>query len=269
MESVMVSPAGIVLGQMNPLEEVVARELFTVWGITVSNHMFMVALAAVLLVVVLPLAVKGKGLVRRGFGNLIETVCVFIREEMVRPFLGDKTDRHIGFVWTVFFFILTLNLLGMVPFGKFITILTGRENHLGGIATANIWVTGSLALVAFFSIHIFGMRQQGVWGYIKNFAPPVPWPMVPFIYFMETVGALVKPFALAIRLFANMFAGHLLLATLFVLIVIFNNSLPVGAVAIVLGVLMSLLEILVAFLQAYIFTYLTTIFIGFAVKPEH
>lgn len=265
----MLDLTGIVLGMINPLEEVVARELFTVWGIPVSNHMFMVTLAAVVLIVVLPLAVRGKGLVRRGFGNLIETVCVFIREEMVRPFLGDQTDRHIGFVWTMFFFVLTLNLLGMVPLGKFITILTGRENHLGGVATANIWVTGSLALVAFFSIHIFGMRHQGVWGYIKNFAPHVPWPMVPFIYFMEIVGALVKPFALAIRLFANMFAGHLLLATLFIMIVIFNNSLPVGAVAIVLGVLMSLLEILVAFLQAYIFTYLTTIFIGFAVKPEH
>lgn len=261
--------SGMVLAEINPLEDVVAKELFSFWGIVVSNHMFMVTLAAFVLIISLPFAVRGKGFVRRGFGNLIETVCVFIREEMARPFLGSQTDKHIGFVWTVFFFILTLNLLGMVPIGKFITILTGRENNLGGAATANIWVTGSLALVAFFSIHIFGMRQQGVWGYIRNFAPRVPWPMVPFIYFMEIVGALVKPFSLAIRLFANMFAGHLLLATLFILIVIFNNSLPVGIVSIVLGVFMSLLEILVAFLQAYIFTYLTTIFIGFAVKPEH
>jgi F-type H+-transporting ATPase subunit a len=264
----MVSSAGIVLGQINPLEEVVARELFTVWGITVSNHMFMVTLAAVVLVVVLPLAVRGKGLVRRGFGNLIETVCVFIREEMARPFLGDQTDRHIGFVWTVFFFVLTLNLLGMIPFGKLITLLTGRGNHLGGIATANIYVTGSLALVAFFSIHFFGIRQQGVRGYVRNFAPHVPWPMVPFIYFLEIVGALVKPFALAIRLFANMLAGHVVLGTLLGLIFIFKNYY-VGAAAVIGVVLMSLLELFVAFLQAYIFTFLMTIFIGFAVKPEH
>jgi F-type H+-transporting ATPase subunit a len=264
----MVSWAGIVLGQINPLEEVVARELFTVWGITVSNHMFMVTLAAIVLVVVLPLAIRGKGLVRRGFGNLIETVCVFIREEMARPFLGDQTDRHIGFVWTVFFFVLTLNLLGMVPFGKFIALVTGRGNHLGGTATANIYVTGSLALVAFFSIHFFGMRQQGVRGYVRNFAPQVPWPMVPFIYFLEIVGALVKPFALAIRLFANMLAGHVVLGTLLGLIFMFKNYF-VGAATVIGVVLMSLLELFVAFLQAYIFTFLTTIFIGFAVKPEH
>jgi len=264
----MLDSGGIALGQINPLKEVVARELFTVWGITVSNHMFMVTLAAVVLMVVLPLAVRGKGLVRRGFGNLIETVCVFIREEMVRPFLGDQTDRHIGFVWTVFFFILTLNLLGMVPIGQFITLLTGKENYLEGAATANIYITGALAMVAFFTIHISGMRRQGIRGYIRNFAPKVPWPMAPFIYFMEIVSSLVKPLALAIRLFANMLAGHLLLATLLGLIFIFKNYL--AAVGAVIGVvLMSLLEIFIAFLQAYIFTFLTTIFIGFAVKPEH
>lgn len=268
MEPVMLDLTGILLGMINPLEKVVARELFTVWGIPVSNHMFMVTLAAVVLIVVLPLAVRGKGLVRRGFGNLIETVCVFIREEMVRPFLGDQTDRHIGFVWTVFFFVLTLNLLGMVPIDKFITLISGKESHLGGIATANIWVTGSLALVAFFSIHIFGMRQQGVWGYVRNFAPHVPWPMVPFIYFLEVVGALVKPFALAIRLFANMLAGHVVLGTLLGLIFMFKNYF-VGAATVVGVVLMSLLELFIVFLQAYIFTFLTTIFIGFAVKPEH
>ena len=264
----MLDSGGIALGQINPLKEVVARELFTVWGITVSNHMFMVTLAAVVLIVLLPLAVRGKGLVRRGFGNLIETVCVFIREEMVRPFLGDTTDKHIGFVWTVFFFVLTLNLLGMVPLGKFVTLLTGRGNNFGGTATANIYVTGGLALVAFFSIHFFGMRQQGVWGYVRNFAPHVPWPMVPFIYFLEVVGAIVKPFALAIRLFANMLAGHVVLGTLLGLIFMFKNYF-VGAATVIGVVLMSLLELFIAFLQAYIFTFLTTIFIGFAVKPEH
>jgi len=264
----MLDTGGIVLTQFNPLREVVSRELFTVWGITVSNHMFMVTLSAAILLVALPLAVRGKGLARRGFGNLIETVCVFIREEMARPFLGEATDRHIGFVWTVFFFVLTLNLLGMVPLDKFITLISGAESHLGGIATANIWVTGSLALVAFFSIHIFGMRQQGVWGYVRNFAPNVPWPMVPFIYFLEVVGAIVKPFALAIRLFANMLAGHVVLGTLLGLIFLFKNYF-VGAATVIGVVLMSLLELFVAFLQAYIFTFLTTIFIGFAVKPQH
>lgn len=96
----------------------------------------------------------------------------------------------------------------------------------------------------------------------------VPWPMVPFIYFLEVVGAIVKPFALAIRLFANMLAGHVVLGTLLGLIFLFKNYFA-GAATVIGVVLMSLLELFIAFLQAYIFTFLTTIFIGFAVKPEH
>ncbi len=268
----MVDFGGILLASMNPLEEIVARELFSfnVLGleIVVSNHMFMVTLAAALLLIFLPIAVRRNVLVRRGFGNLIETVCVFIREEMARPFLGSATDKHIGFIWTIFFFVLTLNLLGMVPLGKFITLLTGRENHLEGAATANIWVVGALAIVAFLTIHISGMRQQGIGGYLKNFAPRAPWPVMPLIYLLEIIGALVKPFSLAIRLFANILAGHVVLATLLGFIFIFQNYY-VGAAGVVAAVLLSFLELLVAFLQAYIFTFLTTIFIGLAVQPEH
>jgi F-type H+-transporting ATPase subunit a len=262
----------MILGVASPLEHVVVRPLFSfdLWGfeIVVSNHMFMVTLALVLLILILPLAVKGKGLVRKGFGNLIETVCVFIREEMARPFLGDRTDKHIGFIWTMFFFVLTLNLLGMIPLGKIIYLVTGKGSHLEGAATANIWVTGALAMVAFITIHVAGMREQGVWGYFRDFAPKVPWPMLPLIYFMEIVGALVKPFALAIRLFANMFAGHMLLAAVLGFIFVFKNY-SVASLSVLGVVVMSFLEIFVAFLQAYIFTFLTTIFIGFAVRPEH
>ena len=188
--------------------------------------------------------------------------------EVARPFLGDRTDKHIGFIWTIFFFILTMNLLGLVPIGKAITLMTGKVNHLEGAATANIWIVGALAMVAFLAIHVSGMREQGMWNYFKNFAPKVPKPMIPFIYFMEIIGAIVKPFSLAIRLFANMFAGHMLIATLFVFIWIFKNYLAaVGSVLVAIPA--SLLEILVAVLQAYIFTFLTTVFMGFAVRPEH
>ena len=86
------------MADVNPLEEVVTRNLFTVCGISITNHMFMVAVAAVLLMIILPLSMLGKGMVRKGFGNLIESVCAFIREEVARPFLGDSTDRHIGFM---------------------------------------------------------------------------------------------------------------------------------------------------------------------------
>lgn len=268
----MLYGVGIVLGAMDPLEEVVAHKLFSfeVWGveIAVSNHMLMMGLAGLILVILLPLSVRDKALVPRGFGNFIESICVFLREEVARPFLGSSTDKHIGFIWTMFFFILTMNLLGLVPIGKAITVMTGKANHLEGAATANIWIVGALAMVAFLAIHVSGMREQGLWNYVKNFAPKVPKPMVPFIYFMEIISALVKPFSLAIRLFANMFAGHMLIATLFVFIWIFKNYFA-AAGSVLVAIPASLLEILVAVLQAYIFTFLTTIFMGFAVRPEH
>jgi len=251
---------------------VVAKELFRFglfgFEVIVTNHMFMVTLAAVLMLILLPIAVRGRGLVRRGFGNLIESVCVFIREEVARPFMGDVTDRYIGFVWTVFFFILSLNLLGMVPIGRIITLLTGKVTHLEGAATANIWVVGALAMISFFAIHVSGIKQQGVKDYFKHFAPAVPWPIMPFIYVLEIISALVKPFALAIRLFANILAGHVVLATLLGFVFIFR-SYAVGVASVTAAVLLSFLELFVAFLQAYIFTFLTSIFIGFAVKPQH
>jgi len=251
---------------------VVAKELFRFWlfgfEVIVTNHMFMVTLAAVLMLILLPIAVRGRGLVRRGFGNLIESVCVFIREEVARPFMGDATDRYIGFVWTIFFFILSLNLLGMVPIGRIITLLTGKVTHLEGAATANIWVVGALAMISFCAIHVSGIKQQGVKDYFKHFAPSVPWPIMPFIYVLEIISALVKPFALAIRLFANILAGHVVLATLLGFVFIFR-SYAVGVASVTAAVLLSFLELFVAFLQAYIFTFLTSIFIGFAVKPQH
>lgn len=268
----MVDLNTVVLGSSNPLEHVVAKPLFTFhvagFEIVLTNHIFMVFVAMVLMILILPLSVKQKGRVKRGFGNLIESICVFIREEVARPFLGDSTDNHIGFIWTIFFFILTLNLLGMVPIAKIIHLTTGKETHFEGAATANVWITGALAVIAFVMIHISGIRYHGFAGYFKNFAPKVPWPMVPFIYSMEIIAALVKPFSLAIRLFANIFAGHVVLVSILGLALVFRN-IPAGAASVFAAVLLSLLELFVAFLQAYIFTFLSAIFIGFAVHPEH
>lgn len=253
----------------NPLIKVVPHKLFELWGIPVSNHMVLVGIATILLLIVLPLAGrKPKDHVPRGLRNLIETICVFFREDVARPFLGDSTDKHIGFIWTIFFFVLSLNLLGLVPIAQIIYLVSGKQTHIEGAATANIYIVGALAFVAFLMIHIAGIRQQGLKSYVVNFVPHVPWPMLPFIYFLEIIGAFVKPFSLAIRLFANMLAGHVLILALFSFIVIFENFVA-AAGSVFFVVMVSLLEVFVAFLQAYIFTFLTTIFIGFAVKPEH
>jgi F-type H+-transporting ATPase subunit a len=260
------------LADIDPLEPVVPAQLFTFyighWHVVISNQMFMIFLGTVLLLIFVPLASRSKGMVPTKARNLIESVCLFLREEMARPVLGENTDRYIGFIWTLFFFILTLNLLGMIPIEKIIMLLTGKENHFGGAATANIWVTGTMAIVTFFVTHIAGIRKQGLWHYIVNLAPPVPWWIIPLVYFLEIVSAIVRPFTLAVRLFANMIAGHITLAMIIGLIFIFKRYEV--AIAVLLGNLaLSLLELLVALIQAFIFTVLSTIYISFSISPEH
>jgi F-type H+-transporting ATPase subunit a len=168
----------------------------------------------------------------------------------------------------MFFFILTLNLLGLIPTDAIIHVITKKENHFGGPATANIWITGGMAFVTFIFTHIAGIRQQGLLHYIKNFIPPVPKFLIPLMFILELITAFVRPFALAIRLFANMVGGHTIIATLIGLILIFKNYL-IASVSIGAIVGMSFLELLVAFLQAYIFTILSTLFISFSIAPEH
>jgi len=272
-EEVVMLTGGYILALEDPLSHVVPHELFVIpvcGGISFSNHMLMLLVATVLMLIILPLAARRKGLVASGrLGLFFEIICVFLREEVVRPVLQEDTDKFIGFLWTLFFFILFCDLLGMVPVDGIIYFLSfGRLEHVGGAATADIWVTGALAALAFVMIHVSGVRHQGLWGYFKNFIPHVPWPLVPVMYVLEFIGALIKPFALAVRLFANILAGHAVLGAFLVLIMM-SRSYLIGGVTILGCAAFGLLELFVAFLQAYIFTYLTTIFIGAAVHSEH
>jgi len=265
---------GILLaGIENPLEEVVSRPIheFTIgsWTFAFTNHMFMIALASIVLMVGLPLAVRRQTLVPRGFQNLIETICVYLREDMARPMLKDHTDRYISVLWTMFFFILTMNLLGLTPLAQLVWLMPFVQNqHWGGAATANIYVTGTLATVAFFLFHAAGIREKGFVKYFATLSPKVPWPIMPFMFVMELLSSFVRLFSLAIRLFANILAGHILLGVLLGFIIMFKNYM-VASASIMATTLMSLLEIFVAFLQAYIFVFLTAIFIMFAVSEEH
>lgn len=266
----------------NPLLPSQSAPIFTIpvggWNVIVSNHMLVVAAAALLLLACIPVATRPRRtrpggasrsrMVPAGLANLIEFICVFLREEVARPVMRENTDRYIGFVWTVFFFVLSLNLLGMIPSEKIIALLTGKENHFGGPATANIYVTGGLAAVTFLMTHIYGIRQQGFGHYIVNFAPPAPLWIMPLLYFLEIITAFVRPLTLAVRLFANIIAGHILMATFLGLILVFKNyCAAVASVSAVVAV--SFLELLVAFIQAFIFTFLSTLYIGFSISPEH
>ena len=266
--------AAILAVSDNPLSHVVQHELFSFhigsYEVKFTNHMLMVILAGILLVIIIPLIARQRSMVPKGLRNFFESICVFIREEVARPVLGHNTDKFMPYLWTTFFFILFCNLLGMIPLGSIVYTLSGKKlQHYGGTATANIWITGTLAGFAFFMIHFSGIKEQGLGTYLKNFIPAVPTlPLKILMYFLELIGAAVKPFALAIRLFANMMAGHTVIGALMGLAVVSGN-LAVGGATVLGCVAISLLELFVAFLQAYIFTYLTTLFIGMAVHPEH
>ncbi|MBN1764744.1 MAG: F0F1 ATP synthase subunit A [Sedimentisphaerales bacterium] len=257
----------------NPLSHVIQHPLFRIhlgsYEFVFSNHMLMMLLASILMIIIFPLIARREGMVPHGLHNFFESILVIIREEVVRPMLGERTDKYITYLWTVFFFILFNNLLGMIPLTSIIwAISLGKVKNLGGTATANIWVTGTLAIMSFILIHISGIREQGLWHYIRNFIPRVPIPLIPVMYVLEFISALVKPFALAIRLFANMLAGHTIMGAFLGLIFMAHNYI-IGGLTITGCAALSLLELLVAFVQAYIFTFLTTMFIATAVQPEH
>ena len=262
----------VVLAELDPLRLAIAAPLFRFsiggYEIVFSNHMLMITVATVILLIVIPLGAGKKRLVPKGLQNLIESICVLLRDEVARPVLGHNTDRFIFFVWTIFFFILTMNLLGMIPTESAYYLVTGRNDRLGGGATANIWITGALAMVTFVLTHAVGIKEYGLLKYLSMLAPKVPWPILPLIYVLEILSALVRPFALAVRLFANMLAGHIVLATFVGLILVFKNwFIAAGSVGAI--IFMSLLEILIAVIQAYIFTVLSALFISLALESEH
>jgi F-type H+-transporting ATPase subunit a len=247
-----------------------------------SNHVFMMIVAAALLLLMVPVFVRipaaGDEVVRmtpRGRRNVIETICVFLRDMVARPNMGEYTDQFITYIWSVFFFILTVNLLGLLPLEpvtKPLSDAMGLDHGIYGTATGNIWTTATLAICTLIMVVVNGLRLHGI-NYIKHFFMGPP-PINVIIAFLEWVGLLAKTFALAVRLFANMMAGHILLAVLLSFIFAAGGVSAITgfgvAIPVVLGsVAITLLELFVAFLQAFIFTFLSCVFIGQAVNPPH
>lgn len=249
----------------NPIAHIVdhAYRTVSIGGLeltVLSKHVVVELIAAVLLVAVLCSVLRGRDLVPRGLANFFEAICQYFRTEVARPALGEHADRFVGYIWTVFFFILFCNLLGLLPFSS--------------TPTGNIWTTGTLAACSLVMIVANGLRLHGL-GYLRNFCPGPLW-LAPILVLVEVLGLLAKIFALAIRLFANMVAGHILLVVLLMFVNMAFAALGPGlgafgiAILVVLGsVAINLLEIFVAVLQAFIFTFLTTLFIGQAVMMAH
>jgi F-type H+-transporting ATPase subunit a len=231
--------------------------LFTVAGhaVYLTRHVLMLWIAAALVFFIGLAARSTTAPVPRGIGNAVEAMIVYMRDQIVRPYLGEYGDTYLPYFVTLFLFILFCNLLGLVPYGA--------------TATGNIAVTGSLALLTFAMISFTGIRHHGVIHYLKSYVPAgLPWFMVPIIFPIELIGIFTKSFALCIRLFANMLGGHIAILAFMSLIFLFHNMfVAVGSVVVLVA--LSLLELFVAFLQAYIFTMLTAVFVGGAVNPQH
>ena len=220
----------------------------------ITKHVVMLWIAALVLLVVLRIAARQKGDVPRGLRNFFEPFILFMRNAVLLPNMGEAGLPYQSFLLTIFCFILMSNLLGLVPGGA--------------TATANVSVTATLAIISALVTHVAGMRQNGVLHYLKSIVPPVPFWLWPLMLVVELIGMLAKPFALAIRLWANMNAGHIVLLVIMGFIFLFKNWGVVG-ISVVGGVLLSLLELFVALVQAYVFTFLTAVFMGLALHPEH
>ncbi len=252
----------------------------------ITNHLVMTAVTAIVVLatfiyVAMRIRVGGEGLesfrTKGRIGQLFETVLTFIREEVARPNLHGLTDKYIGYIWTVFFFVLFANLLGLVPIGYFLQALTQDPDfsHWGGTATGNLSLNVMLAIGSFVAILYIGIREIGAKAFFAHFNP-IGWddPKMLVIglplYLLEWMGLLIKCVVLAMRLFGTMMAGHLVIAS-FVLLIFtaakVSPSLGFGVEIAVLigGIALTLLELFICFLQAFIFTFLTVLFISTAV----
>ncbi|HET7250615.1 MAG TPA: F0F1 ATP synthase subunit A [Gemmatimonadales bacterium] len=238
------------------------------FGMDVSptKHVFFLLFAALL--VWLTVTAAGRSVLQRqrqgkapsGFGAAVEAVALFVRDDVAIANIGHNGKKFAPYILTLFFFVLYCNLLGLIPFGS--------------TPTGNIVVTGTLAILTFLITEIAGFFTLGPKGYLKTivFVPPGMTGLGAFFMALlmtpiELISKLVKPFALCLRLFANMTAGHFVILALLGLIFVFG-SWAVAAGSVVFVLFMMCLELLVAFLQAYIFALLTSVFIGM-LQHEH
>ena len=227
-----------------------------------KNVLAMFVAVLVLLVIMLSLAKtysKRQGMAPKGFSNLVEPLIIFLRDEVAKSSIGPKYERFMPLLLSIFFFIFVNNLMGLIP------IFPGGAN-----VTGNIAVTMVLAIVVFLTVNFNGNKYY--WKHI--FLPDVPKAMYLIIIPIEILGVVLKPFVLMLRLFANITAGHIIILGFFSLIFIFGAmstglGYAVSPLSVGFTLFMSFLELLVAFLQAFVFTLLTAIYIGMAVEEHH
>jgi F-type H+-transporting ATPase subunit a len=237
-----------------------------VFDFSPTRHVVMLLLASVLCCIVLISAARAHGrstsMIGRpkgGFATGIESMVLYIRQEVAIPNLGDHGEKYVPFILALFWFILFANILGLIPYGS--------------TATGNISVTATLAIITFFMVEIAGIRANGI-GYLNTifyWNKDLPIGVREFMFLLmtpvEIIGKFSKPFALAIRLFANMTAGHIVVLGMISLIFAFKNIYIVPA-PIFMATAIMVLELFVSFLQAFIFALLASVFIG-TIRAHH
>ncbi len=272
-------------------------ELPRVFGIdfSITKHVFMLWIVAAILFVIVTLTVrrylKQDRLVPSGFMNALEAVVEFVRDSIARPNVGNKwVNTWTPLILTLFFFILSANAIGLIPVFEPLALLNhfafhpapdsflNKLPHGGTTATANFNVTAALATITFFAIIIAGSKAHGFVTHWKNL---VPHGLSPFVYVIlipiEIIGMFVRPFALTMRLAANMTGGHIAILSILSFVFLFTEmtsraivGVGVGLIASVpLSVAISALEIIVVVVQAYVFTLLSAVFIGMAIHVHH
>ncbi|MEC7923340.1 MAG: F0F1 ATP synthase subunit A [Planctomycetota bacterium] len=211
---------------------------------------------------------RAPGSVPGRWGNLVETILDTIRDQLILPFMGQSGMKFLPVLATFFVYILICNLIGLIP-------LLDYVGHGGNTATANYLITPALALCAFVLYHGLGIKEQGnIFTYIKNLFPHVPVVLLPLIIVIEIAAHIIRPCALAIRLCANMVAGHVMIAVLLSFTAAFTTDFLIGGglitlISVIAVTLLTFLELLVAVVQAFVFTFLTTVFLSMAVHPDH
>lgn len=272
----------------NPLNHAVDHAIFMTPGgfWLVSNHVVMLLLAFVVcLAIFIPLTAKYRSgkVVPTGTQNMFEAILLYLRNDVAKPLLGEYTDFYMPLLWTIFFFVWVVNLLGLIPFDLLTKPLGhalglapshGEYHGIFGTATGNVYTTGTLALITFVVVQFTGILRNGPATYLKHFLGGAPVWLAPVMIPVEIMGMLIKPFSLAIRLFANMTAGHVLLAVIISFTAAvgatygIGGSLGIGLVVVPAGIALMLLELFVATLQAYLFMFLSTLFIS-QMLPHH
>ena len=234
-------------------------------GIGITQYMVYVILIFILTLLVVLMVGKRLTLVPKGkFTNMVEYGYEFVKKDMGEGAVGHGYKKHVPFLATLFFFILIANFVGLIPGAK--------------AATGTISVTWALAVISFVYFNYWGVKAHGGWGYIKSIAPSgLPKPMVPIIWFFEFISLVLRVLTLAVRLYGNMFAGHMVLGIFALLTSVFIGSaiqgagVAVGSISIAWMLFlfaMYALEVLVAFLQAYVFTTLSAVYINLATSSH-